>query len=122
MPANTRVLVVEDDKVLSATLAEQLSPEEYEASVVGDGEAAIEEVKKNPFDIVILDLKIPKIDGFQVLKFIKQSYPAVKVIVLTAYADLKNVSLCKELGADDIVEKPYELGDLFEAIDFVRRK
>ncbi len=122
MEANTPLLVVEDDKILSTTLVEQLSPERYDVTVAGDGEEAIAEVKKRKVEIVILDLKIPKIDGFQVLKFIKQNFPETKVIVLTAYADLANVSLCKDLGADDIVEKPYELGDLFEAIEFVRRK
>lgn len=122
MPETASLLVVEDDKILSATLSEQLSLENFEVSVAGDGEAAISELKQKEFEIVILDLKIPKVDGFQVLRLIKQSYPSIKVIVLTAYADLANVSLCKELGADDIVEKPYELGDLFEAIEFVRKK
>jgi CheY-like chemotaxis protein len=71
---------------------------------------------------VVLDLKMPKRDGFEVLAFTKRFYPNTKIIVLTAYVDLQNVSKCRELGADDVIQKPYELGDLFDAIDYVLKK
>ena len=96
--------------------------DDYHVAYAADGEAAIKELGAGTFAIVILDLKIPKITGFEVLKHIKANVPSTKVIVLTAYADLKNVEAVKQLGADDVIEKPYEMGELFDAIEFVLKR
>jgi DNA-binding response OmpR family regulator len=122
MPLDNTILIVEDEKELLMTLAEQLSLEGYEVATAADGEQALAVLQKKKFSLVVLDLKLPKISGFDVLKFLKQKTSQSKVIVLTAYADLKNVTMVKDLGADDVIEKPYELGDLIDAIHFVMKK
>ncbi len=122
MPVDNTILIVEDEKELLMTLAEQLSLEGYEIATAADGEEALAALQKKKFSLVVLDLKLPKVSGFDVLKFLKQKSSQSKVIVLTAYADLKNVTMVKDLGADDVIEKPYELGDLIDAIHFVMKK
>ena len=122
MPLDNNILIVEDEKELLMTLSEQLSLEGYDVATADDGEQALAVLQKKKFSLVVLDLKLPKVSGFDVLKFLKQKSLQSKVIVLTAYADLKNVTMVKDLGADDVIEKPYELGDLIDAIHFVMKK
>lgn len=122
MGKTTSVLLVEDDKYLSSSLDEQLTRELYDTKVANDGQEALDHLKSNQFDLVILDLKLPKVNGFDVLQYIKTNAPFTKVIVLTSYADLNNVEKVKQLGADDVIEKPYDLGELFDAINFVMKK
>ena len=122
MSKTTSVLLVEDDKYLSSSLFEQLTRELYDTKVANDGQEALDRLKENQFDLVILDLKLPKVNGFDVLQHIKTNAPFTKVIVLTSYADLNNVEKVKQLGADDVIEKPYDLGELFDAINFVMKK
>jgi FixJ family two-component response regulator len=62
---------------------------------------------------------MPKVDGFEVLKFIKEKIPGLKVIMLTGFADLKNAIESKKLGAEDFVSKPYDLVDLLTTIERV---
>ena len=122
MSERTSILIADDDREITSTLNEFLSGEEYSVKIANDGEEAISLLRSETFQIVILDLKMPKVDGFKILHLIKRVYKGTKVIVLTAYADLKNVTKCRELGADDVIEKPYEMGDLFDSIEFLKEK
>ena len=122
MSTQTHVLVVDDDDELRTTLAEQLLGEGYTITLAEDGERAINTIKEKNVDVAVVDVKMPKVNGFEVLEFVKKNYPKVKVIMLTAYADIRNVNKCKELGADDVIEKPYDIGDLFDSIRFVSKR
>ena len=122
MSNTSHILVADDDENLRTTLAEQLRAENYEVTVVSGGEEAIKIIQKEQIDVAVLDIKMPKVDGFQVLQLIRKSFPHIKAIMLTAYADMKNIQKCKELGADDVIQKPYDLGDLFDSIRFVTKK
>lgn len=113
------ILVVEDDQVLKIVLSNELSEAGYSVTTASDGSEAIDLVKQLKFDLAILDIKIPKIDGFGVLKFIKKNFPSIKVIMLTAYADLKNSIESKRLGAEAFVSKPYNLEDVCGTIERV---
>ena len=119
MPDKSRVLVVDDEEALRTVLSTELSGEGYEVESASDGDEAISIVQNKKFDLVLLDIKMPKVDGFEVLKFIKKSYPAIKVIMLTGFADLKNAIESKKLGAEDFVSKPYDLVDLLTTIERV---
>ena len=68
---------------------------------------------------MLLDIKMPRVDGFEVLKFIKEKKADTKVIMLTGFADLKNAIESKKLGAEDFVSKPYDLVDLLTTIERV---
>ncbi len=119
MPDKNRILVVDDEEALRTVLSTELSSEGYEVSTAADGNEAIELVKDNNYDLVLLDIKMPSVDGFEVLKYIKGGKPDIKVIMLTGFADLKNAIESKRLGAEDFVSKPYDLVDLLTTIERV---
>ncbi len=119
MAEKNRILVVDDEDALRTVLSSELEGEGYEVDQAADGDQAIAIVQKKPFHLVLLDIKMPKVDGFEVLKFMKEKYPHVKVIMLTGFADLKNAIESKKLGAEDFVSKPYDLVDLLTTIERV---
>jgi DNA-binding response OmpR family regulator len=108
----TKILFADDDLLLGTILTKELHSFGYEAHFVVDGEEAITQLKNRKYDLAILDIRMPKVDGYGVLKFIKQEQPNVKVIMLTAYADLKHSIMSKEGGADEFMTKPYNIEDL----------
>ncbi len=119
MADKSRVLVVDDEEALRTVLSTELKGEGYEVDTASDGDEAISIVQNKKFDLLLLDIKMPKVDGFEVLKFVKKSFPAIKVIMLTGFADLKNAIESKKLGAEDFVSKPYDLVDLLTTIERV---
>lgn len=119
MADKSRILVVDDEDALRTVLSSELEGEGYEVDSAADGDEAIDIVQKKLFHLVLLDIKMPKVDGFQVLKFIKEKHPNVKVVMLTGFADLKNAIESKKLGAEDFVSKPYDLVDLLTTIERV---
>lgn len=119
MPEKNRILVVDDEEALRTVLSTELSSEGYEVSTAADGSEAIDLVKDNTYDLVLLDIKMPNVDGFEVLKYVKGNKPDIKVIMLTGFADLKNAIESKRLGAEDFVSKPYDLVDLLTTIERV---
>jgi DNA-binding NtrC family response regulator len=119
MADKSRVLVVDDEDALRTVLGNELSGEGYEVDTASDGDEAISKVQNKKFDLLLLDIKMPKVDGFEVLRFVKKNMPAMKVIMLTGFADLKNAIESKKLGAEDFVSKPYDLVDLLTTIERV---
>lgn len=119
MPQKNRILVVDDEDALRTVLSSELEGEGYKVASAADGSEAIEILKKEGFDLILLDIKMPNVDGFEVLKFVKETHPATKVIMLTGFADLKNAIESKKLGAEDFVSKPYDLVDLLTTVERV---
>jgi CheY-like chemotaxis protein len=119
MTENKRILVVDDESILRVTLTAELKKEGYTVSSAGDGDIAIEMLQTEYFDLILLDIKMPNVDGYEVLRFVKQKHPTTKVIVLTGYGDLRNALDSKGLGADSFVGKPYEFADLLSTIQRV---
>ena len=122
MEPEIKLLIAEDDKEVSDTLVAHLPDNRYQVSVAYDGEEALARLIEKKFDVVILDLKMPKVGGLGILKYIKLNVPSTKVIVLTAYADLKNIEECKNLGADHVIGKPYDIELLFWTLDLVSKQ
>jgi len=122
MEQKITILVAEDDQEVSQTLVGHLKEEGYDVATAFDGEKALAEISKKNYDVVILDLKMPKVTGFEILRIIKQKCPNTKVIILTAYADFKNTEICKRLGADHVLSKPFDLEMLFWTINMVTKK
>ncbi len=112
-----RILVVDDDETLRSVLSNELKNEGYIVETAADGDEAIKIVKQRKFDLALLDIKMPGVDGFQVLQYLKKEHPVIKVIMLTGFADLKNAIEAKKLGADDFVSKPYDIVDLVTTIE-----
>jgi len=119
MAEKSRILVCDDEEALRTILSTELAGAGYEVASAADGEEGITQVTNQKFDLVLLDIKMPKKDGFEVLKFIKKDHPDVKVIMLTGFADLKNAIESKKYGAEDFVSKPYDLVDLLTTIERV---
>ena len=92
------ILVVDDEDALRTVLSGELANEGYDVKAAADGDEAIGEVEKTPFDLVLLDIKMPRVNGFEVLKFIKEKHAKTKVVMLTGFADLKNAIESKKLG------------------------
>ena len=112
------ILLADDNDEIRHALGEELSAKGYDVIHASDGEVAIEILQSRKVDIAVLDIKMPQVDGFAVLEFIKKNFPEMKTIMLTAYADLENAKKCKQLGADDLIAKPYDLGDLFLTLEY----
>ncbi len=119
MAKKSSILVVDDEDALRTVLSGELTNEGYDVRTAGDGDEAISELQKNLFDLVLLDIKMPRMNGFEVLKFVKEKHGKTKVVMLTGFADLKNAIESKKLGADDFVSKPYDLVDLLTTIERV---
>ncbi|MCK9408816.1 MAG: response regulator [Bacteroidota bacterium] len=113
------ILVVDDEDALRNVLSSELQGEGYSVVSAADGDEAISILEQKSFHLVLLDIKMPRVDGFEVLKFIKEKRPDAKVIMLTGFADLKNAIESKKLGAEDFVSKPYDLVDLLTTIERV---
>ncbi len=119
MPAKNRILVIDDEEALRTVLSTELEGEGYQVNSAADGQEAINILTNSEYDLLLLDIKMPNIDGFEVLKFVKERSPNTKVVMLTGFADLKNAIESKKLGADDFVSKPYDLVDLLTTVERV---
>jgi DNA-binding response OmpR family regulator len=116
MEEKKRILVVDDEATLRESLTGQLKAEGYVVSSAEDGDIAIEMLGSTYFDLILLDLKMPHVDGFEVLRFVKEKHPAIKVLVLTGFSDLKNAIDTKGLGADSFIGKPFDRTELLSTI------
>lgn len=111
------ILIVDDDVNLCTVLSEELKAVGYETSYLTDGEEVANVLQNQKVDLLLLDLKMPGTDGFQLLQKInlhRNSHP--KIIVLTAYADVKSAIESARLGATDFISKPYDFDELLITI------
>jgi len=109
-----RILVVEDDSVLAAALTRALTQSAYAVDLVADGEAANHALASTAFDLVVLDLALPRIDGLSVLRRLRDRRSATPVLILTARDTVEDRVTGLDLGADDYMTKPFDLPE-FEA-------
>lgn len=113
----TRILLVDDEASFVEQLAERLILRDYDVTTCLSGEAAIEKVRGYNFDVVILDVAMPGIDGNEVLRQIKSLKPLIEVIMLTGHATVESAIEGMKLGAFDYLMKPCETDDLIEKIN-----
>src|SRR5512136_1036557 len=106
------ILIVDDDEVMQETLADVLTKKGYEIFSVGSGNGALSMVKKNVIDLILLDMRLPDIDGLEVLKKIKEFDTEILVIMMTAYSDVQTAVSAMKSGAYDYINKPFELEEL----------
>lgn len=110
------ILIVDDNEDLQFNLYNIISSAGYNAITAGEGERALKEVASKSPDLVLLDMKLPGMDGITILKKIKQTEPATIVIILTAYGDLKVAVNAMKLGAYDFITKPFDNDALLNSI------
>ena len=117
----THILIIDDDTELSAMLGEYLTAESFTIDYAYDGEQGVEKALATPFDAIVLDVMMPKLDGFEVLRQIR-SESNVSVLMLTAKGDDVDRIVGLEIGADDYLSKPFNPRELLARIRAVLRR
>ena len=117
-----RILVVEDEDAIRDLVATALRFTGFPVSTVASGRAAIAEIRNEPFDLLILDVNLPDIDGFEITRKIRADGNQVAVIFLTARDDLGDLKTGFTAGGDDYLTKPFSLEELMLRIDAVLRR
>jgi DNA-binding response OmpR family regulator len=114
-----KILVVDDDKEIVNMLKEKLTKEGYIVSTACDGEDALAKVKTDKPDIILLDLMMPKLNGFETLKQIRDNFQDrwMPIIILSAKAELESVKQCYSMEADHYLTKPCEMEKLLRGIE-----
>ncbi|MDO5292531.1 MAG: response regulator transcription factor [bacterium] len=115
-----KILVVDDEKSIRDLIKMTLSIENYEAEEAEDGEMAFRMLEKSSYDLVLLDIMLPKIDGYQVLQKLKDKN--IPVIFLTAKITLQDKIFGLRMGADDYITKPFEPMELLARIETILRR
>ncbi|KKO52592.1 response regulator [Paenibacillus sp. DMB20] len=112
-----KVLIVDDQNGIRILLMEVFSSEGYETFQAANGKTALDIVKKHEPDLVLLDMKIPGMDGLEILKHIKQMNPDIKVIMMTAYGELDMIKEATDLGALMHFTKPFDIDEMRLAVN-----
>jgi two-component system response regulator AtoC len=105
--SKSKILVVDDEEIMRSSLTDWLCEDGYDVLAVEDGFVAIEEIQKNDYDLAIVDLKMPKIDGLEVLRRMNKFRPTLPVIIITAYATVDTAVVAMKEGAADYIVKPF---------------
>jgi len=113
-----KILIVEDEKPINILLKKNLELVGHRCISVFDGESVFDEMEKQAFDLILLDIMLPKLDGFQVIKELKD----IPVIFLTARGAVKDRIKGLKLGADDYIVKPFDMMELQARVDAVLRR
>jgi len=114
---NIKVLIADDDKIIADILKELISNSDRSIDVCHDGLDAIEKIQKERFDLIIVDLIMPRVGGLDVLKFVKKIHPETIVIIITGYASLETAITAIKEGAYDYIRKPCKLEEMRIVVD-----
>lgn len=117
-----RVLIVDDEPELCAQIAHALRQQRYTVETAGDGEAALERICTEPYDVIVLDIMLPEKDGFQVLEELRAIGVSAPVLMLTARGEVENRIKGLDLGADDYLHKPFSMAELLARIRALLRR
>lgn len=112
----SKVLLVDDEREFVQTLSERLMMRDMGSAVVYDGESALNLVEEDTPEVMILDLKMPGIDGFEVLRRVKENHPAIEVVILTGHGSEKDREVCMGLGAFAYLHKPVDIDVLSKTL------
>lgn len=111
-----KILVVDDDEQALKMLGELLEEEGFSPTLASDGQEALKMLEKRKYTLVISDIRMPGIDGFEVLKQVKDKHKRTKVILMTGYTEDYDISDALIFGADDYITKPFDLDKVLLAI------
>jgi len=112
----SKVLLVDDEREFVQTLSERLIMRDMGSAIAYDGESALNLIKKDEPEVIIVDLKMPGVDGLEVLRKVKEKRPEIEVIILTGHGHEEDRQLCMELGAFAYLQKPLDINVLSETI------
>ena len=108
------ILVVDDEKNIRLTISQSLEPLDLPIWTAASGEEALQKLRESPFGLVFLDMKMPGMDGMDVLRRIKEEWPKIRVIIITAHGTIESAVEAMKLGAVDFIQKPFSPDDIRE--------
>ncbi len=117
-----KILLVEDDVTLGETLKELLEKNGFEVVWVSDGQSALDTTYYQKFDLWLFDVKVPFLDGFELLKSLRDAGYETPTIFITALTDINSLSTGFEIGADDYIKKPFDFDELLVRIKALLKK
>src|SRR5437762_12961150 len=117
-----RILVVEDEVRLARQIASALTEAAHDPIVVHDGERALREATGTSFDLMVLDIVLPRMDGFDVLRHLRSQHVPSRVLMLTARGEVKDRVAGLQLGADDYLPKPFAMPELVARVNALGRR
>jgi two-component system NtrC family response regulator len=113
----TRILLADDDAGLRRVIQFKLTQQGYEVVAVANGKEALRKIGEQKFDLLLSDMKMPEMDGIALLEAVRTNYPALEVILITAFATVSQAVQALKMGAFDYITKPFEDDDLFASIE-----
>jgi two-component system, sensor histidine kinase and response regulator len=119
---NIRVLIVDDEEYIRLSLSELLSYIGFEVATAANGEDALKKLTENRFDMAFMDIKIPGMNGVELLGRVRKAYPDVSVIMMTGYATVENAVEAVKLGAYDFLRKPYDIEEIKVSVNRLLEK
>lgn len=111
-----KVLVIDDEDIVRTSCSRALTPEGYEVKMARNGFDGLKMIEEEEFDLVLTDLKMPDMDGIEVLGKIKEEWPGIEVIIITGYQTVDTAVKAIKLGAFDYIEKPFTPDALVSAV------
>ena len=118
----SKILLLEDDEVLYETLIELLESEDFEVTHVANGQSALDVTFVSNFDLMLLDVNVPFLNGFEFLQSLRESGDTTPAIFITALTDIASLSYGFEIGADDYIKKPFDFDELLVRIRSLLKK
>ena len=115
MDTDIKILVVDDDEVVRLSYLRSLANAQWKVESAWDGNEALRAIKEKAFDVVLLDLRMPGVDGMEVLKAIKDKWPETEVVIITGYPSIETAKEAVRLGAYDYLAKPVGPDDVINA-------
>jgi len=112
-----KILLLEDDLILQEIIQEYLQEHSFEVESFFDGEKALEAIDKNRYDMLLLDVNVPTVDGFELLGYLRDIKNSIPAIYITSLAGVKNLQKGFDLGANDYLKKPFDLEELIIRIE-----
>jgi two-component system alkaline phosphatase synthesis response regulator PhoP len=117
-----RILLVEDERGLVVTLGDRLHSEGYQVETAGDGKEGLDRATQEPFDLIVLDVMLPRKNGLDVCRDLRQRGVTVPILMLTARSQNVDKILGLKLGADDYVTKPFDMHELLARVEALLRR
>ena len=117
-----RLLIIEDEKDILLALQKGLQKEGYAVDVTGDGEEALELLNFNTYNLVVLDINLPSIDGFSILEILREKDMTTRVIIVSANREIEDKIRGLDLGANDYLVKPFDFSELKARIRALLRR
>ena len=116
---NKPILIVDDEKNIRMTLSQSLESLEIETDTASNGEEALAKLKEKDFGLILLDIRMPGMDGMEVLRQVREIRPDIRVIMITAYGTIESGVEAIKLGAVDFLQKPFDPDEIRQLVSTV---